>query len=390
MSYGLQLLEKADDLNIKYKNIWDEIDKIKDNLFNYSFNWDTNKCYAPYLIFDYLFNNTYESVFADKDRTDTKDINEIDVDLTWLTLLATWRRNKQVFTFDKYIAKGIIKTDNNFDLNMVANADMFTTLPYSNFFVNYPMQFDNWGNSDGFFVSWDYNYAGAKLSESLKSMELFLSLTFIIDNKPVQFRVFFNSLSFRRLLQQYNKDCKNLFLFNLSEDLKNEKMSKDNFDDYVAKMQVSNRENINQALLLVMYINELGKKKPQNSKKSKLNETEKILRMPNEEEKSREVQNWEVNSEGIKWIQFGREKVIAEDIDDIDNSESYTRERNTPTEYKKGTPKAPHTRKGHMMRYWVGSKKNPDERRLEEKWLYDTEINVKYHEDILITTNKII
>lgn len=381
MTYGLQLLDKADELYQKYKGIWDEIDRVRNGFLEQNLTWDTNKCYVPYLIPDYIFNNSFKPLIVNLDNY------EIDLDLIWLTLLTSWRHSKQIFNFEKSIAESIIKEDSGFDLNMIATPDMFSTLPYNNFFVTYPMNFENMGSSEGFFVSWDYHYEGTKVAESIKNMQLFLSLTFITDKKPMQFRVFFNDLSFRRLIQRCNVDWKNILLYKFQNSAADERLNKGNFEEYAAKMQVSTRENLYKALKLVLFINEQGKKKPQNAKKNKADESIREAMLPKVEETQDEVQSWEVNAEGIQWTRFAKQKVI--DVS-LDTTESLALERNTPAEYKKGTPKGPHTRKGHIMRYWVGSKKKPEERRLIEKWVPEKEINVKSEDDIIITNNEII
>ena len=381
MTYGLQLLDKVDELYKKYKGIWDEIDRVRNGFLEQNLTWDTSKCYVPYLIPDYIFNNAFKPLIANLDNY------EIDLDIMWLTYLASWRRSKQVFNFEKSVAESIIREYSGFDLNITATPDMFGTLPYSNFFVHYPMHFENLGSSEGFFVSWDYDYRGTKVAESIKNMQLFLSLTFIIEDEPLQFRVFFNDLSFRRLIQRCNVDWKRILLYKLKNSETAEQLTQDKFEEYAAKMQVSNRDNLNKALKLVLYINEQGKRTPHIAKKNKADVFVSEPKLPKVEEMQNEVQNWEVNSEGIQWVQFAKEKLI--DVS-LDTSESLVSERNTPAEYKKGTPKSAHTRKGHIMRYWVGSKRKPEERRLVEKWVPEKEINVKSEDDIIITNNEII
>lgn len=41
-----------------------------------------------------------------------------------------------------------------------------------------------------------------------------------------------------------------------------------------------------------------------------------------------------------------------------------------PHEHKQGSPRRPHTRRAHWHHYWIGSKSQPDERKLTLKWVH--------------------
>lgn len=233
-----------------------------------------------------------------------------------LMMTAAWRLHKQIYEFDSEMEK-LLRSQA--DSAMKFPVDVLMNLPYPCVFFNTPTM-----DIDGFFACYDmygdcYSLLIWPVCESMMGQ--------IIYNMHLE-----ADLSFERSFEDEMKMKKELHFS--EEDIKRV------------------RRQAAEMMQLVLYVCS------QNCEREEDPEQKKILRQPKDKkdikDKYREVQKWIYGKQTGDIIR----KMKSSSVRYVFNEEN----RGT------GTPKAPHSRRGHWHNYWIGEH-GTAERKLVLRWL---------------------
>lgn len=242
-----------------------------------------------------------------------------------ISCLLSWRKTKQIFTFDPKLVQVLRKQEIEGDLPV----DVIKTLPYQSFFI----QTDSFDNIDGVFVYFDDNgYADGDLE-----------LRFMILNDTET-----ASLPLHLIKGKTLRECIDVtageklgYLSGSEESLQNVYDSMNTLLQMVLYLCSDNKD--------VVEKKRLDFTPKSNVKKKKKNAKKTAAKKPTE---------WNVGT------------VISRTF----NKSTYAPQEST-LGTGIGSSKRPHVRKAHWHHYWKGSRSNPEERKLILHWVAPTFIN---------------
>ena len=314
---ALKILEKYSN---RYPGIWEKLEEVaKEN----NGSWDTSITYVPVTKVYPFIRDSY-----------TRGAEAFTV-----ASLASWRQDKQIFTFDKDLEELLVSQA---DREMKIPSEILKKLPYRTIFVKTQTR-----DYDGFFVSIDTNIRKA------------LSIRFTILKNGSDYPL-------------YCPIDSNLTIEEALETIKasiSERFGKTALTGILSQTVEKQFEEMPVLLQMVLYICSVNAEVRENDTQRE------IFRKPQAfhqiKDKRREVRLWECGAKTGEIIRKFKST-------SANNSTSST---STGT----GSPKRPHSRRAHWHHYWIG-KRDSEQRQLILKWLPPTFINA-HMEDETITVN---
>ena len=319
-------LELTNQIAEKYYNCWKELEEIREDK---SIDWDRKRCYIPI--------GACMSVVMDK-----ANFNQQTVALEGQIMAATasWRLHKQIYRFTPEIEEMLMQQHG--DEDTIVPVDIFDNLPYQCLYIKLTTSEEY----DGFFVHFESDVNNGMLE-----------LRLLIIDKENNCIAQILYLEKDKTIKDAMNDMINIARKNMTKNLS--KFVSINSKEYVKRYI----DNIQPFLQLVLYICSENKEIEENS------EQKKITRKPKNKafikDKFREVQIWDLGLQTTEIIRKYNKSHI--NINKIENKEVHTTN-------KSGTPKRPHSRRGHWHHYWKGTI-GTDERRLVLKWVAPTFIH---------------
>lgn len=314
---ALRLLEKYSN---KYPGIWEKLEEVaKEN----NGSWDTSITYVPVTKVYPFIRDSY-----------TRGAEAFTV-----ASLASWRQDKQIFTFDKDLEELLVSQA---DSAMKIPSEVLKRLPYRTIFVKTQTR-----EYDGFFVSIDTNVRKA------------LSIRFTILKNGSDYPLYCpidSNLTIEEALEVIKASIR-------------DKFGKTPLTGILSDTVAKQFEEMPILLQLVLYICSINAEVKESD--TQKNVYRKPATFQQIKDKRREVRLWECGQKTGEIIR--RFKVSS-----ANNHSSVS----TGT----GSPKRPHSRRAHYHHYWVGPR-DSEERRLILKWLPPTFINAHMSDDNLPTIN---
>ena len=258
------------------------------------------------------------------------DLKRLATSLT-LLMIAVWRKNKQIFCFDKEILKDFCNQEINFDMS----PELFEQLPYPCIYIDV----DGISGVEGFWVM--------KCSDDLGNKSL--CINFVVSDA-------FMSLI---LLTVNGASTINDIIKNFFDSQREIKMKK--------KKNIM-RERLKLALQCLLYIcaaNAEIEEDPIQKKRYRAPSSEQFIK-----DKVREVKKWNCGKKESKIIysDFGSYPRIVTDM-----KENHIRN-------VKSSPKRCHVRRSHWHHYWTGSSKDGT-RKMELRWISAMTIHKEEYEE---------
>ena len=258
------------------------------------------------------------------------DLKRLATSLT-LLMIAVWRKNKQIFCFDKEILKDFCNQEINFDMS----PELFEQLPYPCIYIDV----DGISGVEGFWVM--------KCSDDLGNKSL--CINFVVSDA-------FMSLI---LLTVNGASTINDIIKNFFDSQREIKMKK--------KKNIM-RERLKLALQCLLYIcaaNAEIEEDPIQKKRYRAPSSEQFIK-----DKVREVKKWTCGKKESKIIysDFGSYPRIVTDM-----KENHIRN-------VKSSPKRCHVRRSHWHHYWTGSSKDGT-RKMELRWISAMTIHKEEYEE---------
>lgn len=305
----------------KFPNCWEILEKIRNDE---SADWDKKRCYIP--------------IGECMSLLDTSSIKCAYIGQI-MAATASWRIHKQIYQFSSEMEEMLMKQNNNKDT--IVPVDVFDNLPYQCIYIKLSQENEN----DGFFVHFDDDVTAKRLE-----------LRILLVDKNNVWKALFLSIEKGKTLQENATK-----LIEETERMKRASHIESSFDkEDLIKNYI---DTIKPYLQLILYICSENKEIEENP------EQKKITRKPKSKEfikdKFREVQIWDLGLQTTEIIRKYNKSHI--NINKIENKEVHTTN-------KSGTPKKPHSRRGHWHHYWKGTI-GTDERRLVLKWVAPTFIH---------------
>lgn len=324
--YPLELTQKIAD---KYPGCWDKIEKLR---LAEKDTFDSRRCYIPISI--------CSDVAAECQSSD------IVTDTMILSVTSAWRLHKQIYQFDPEMEELLY---DQYDEDLIIPIEILNNLPYQCIYIKTNFV----PNSNGFFVS---------IEDDMKTHELELRLT-ILENNMKCGCIPIHLIPNGTIRDGFDK-ARQINDYQLSHLLG--KKQSDVIIQTTKKYSEKMLEYTSKMIQLVLYVCASNKEILEDEKQKK------ILRQPKNhtsiKDKYREVQKWNCGTETGTIIRKMKSSNKNKKYNYI--SIGYT---------EKGSPKRPHSRKGHWHHFWTGAK-NSNNRKLELRWLSPTFINAKIND----------
>lgn len=311
-------------INEKYPDCWNMLEQMRDCGVEY----DKKRCYVPI--------GACLAVTGQE-----KDMMQSVYDSQIMAAAASWRIHKQVYRFTPEMQDMLMKQNGGSD--MVVPVQALDNMPYQCIYI----KLNGDTGTDGFFVHFE---------SDVNTGELELRLLLIGDNnrcQPLILHLNENETlkdSVEKMLDQSQKNG-----MDFAETVKIWGIGREGYiQEYVSMVKPY--------LQLVLYLCAENKEVSENP------EQKRITRIPRKKEyirdKFREVQMWDCGVNITETIRkFGRSHAAG------------TVSVNNETQREiSGTPKRPHSRRGHWHHYWTGHIGTQD-RKLVLKWVAPTFIH---------------
>lgn len=316
-------------VNKKYPNAWKQVEDMR-KMNGKEVNWDA-RCYIPIGV-------GIAIASGGNDNINLSIISEANI----IVATATWRLYKQIFSFDKDM-EDVLTEQGSEDL--IIPIEVLSNLPYPCIYITV-----NDDEYNGFFVYFESDTNNGELELRF----LFINNDYSV--MPISLHLIENGTikdGIDRMLQEVEKNSSKNFV------------DKD-YIDFVTNL-------ITSKLQLVLYIC------AQNSEITEDERQKYITRKPQKKEyikdKYREIQKWNCGTQTGNIIrQIKQKKVKSHIIYNNSGVEAH------------GSPKRPHTRRGHWHHYWKGER-GSSHRKLILKWLAPIFIKGYDVNDNVVTTN---
>lgn len=307
----------------RFPDCWNILDEMKKD---YTFD---EKCYLPIGVSIAALED------AIGDKIETIILGEM------VSATAAWRIHKQIYQFTPEMEEMLTKQLGNEDT--VVPVEAFYNLPYKCIYIKLTQDED----FDGFFVHFDYCINQKRLELRLSfvghEMENRWVSSFIYLEKGKTLKDVINEIYAETYdkLNKYNKKIG---------------CSKDEYmQDYLGMVEPY--------LQLVLYICSENKEVEENPKQKQITRKPKNKQLI--KDKYREVQIWDCGLQTTEIIRNYRK------------TKNYTDSTKQPIDSvvsKAGTPKRPHSRRGHWHHYWTGAL-GTEQRKLVLRWVVPTFIH---------------
>lgn len=334
-------LEITNKISSKYPGCWDELDMIVDGVSI------DEHCIYPIAA---GISVVTRYVSFSEAKMEFKNSMELIADATTMVTVASWRRNKQIYKFEEEMQNLLLEQG---DSDLVLPIEVLYELPYNCIYI----QLNNLQSIDGFFVSFEQNMETLEMKLQL----LIVYFTGIISVIPIHL------IKGATIAEDFIKTLQDA-------DLNSEFVDKYNINiEDIYEWNKAALDTASRLIQLVLYICSQNKEVEENPVQKN------ITRKPSQnniKDKFREVQIWDCGketSEKIRKINLNRSNVQY--VYDDHNSTGH------------GSPKTPHSRRGHWHHFWTG-KKSSDERKLVLKWVAPTFINGGNENEIVVNVIK--
>lgn len=316
-------------VNKKYPKAWEQVEDLR-SMNGKELNWN-NLCYAPIGIGITIASNGIDNITL-----------QIVSEANMIVATAAWRLHKQIFAFDKDM-EDVLTEQGSEDL--IIPIEVLSNLPYPCIYIVL-----NDDEYNGFFVYFESDTNNGELELRF----LFINNDYSV--MPISLHLIENGTikdGIDRMLQEVEKNSSKNFV------------DKD-YIDFVTNL-------ITSKLQLVLYIC------AQNSEITEDERQKYITRKPQKKEyikdKYREIQKWNCGTQTGNIIrQIKQKKVKSHIVYNNSGVEAH------------GSPKRPHTRRGHWHHYWKGER-GSSHRKLILKWLAPIFIKGYDVNDNVVTTN---
>lgn len=321
------------DFEKQYPGVWGICKDLRSTLKQQDFTWD-DRCYIPGMACV-----EFTNMFKWGDTSSEKSVIA-----TLMFALSSWRRYKEIYSFDSTFADLLMKSATD----EIIPSEILNSMPYPSFYIS--IDGDNDLGVDGFFCCIDTQLGG-----DVKNILNIVAFTKQgISSIPIIIDAGVSLNESMNIIQGY--------AIEKSDDFKS--------NDSVFSQSKSFAEKAMQLILYICSINADINENPQqksiNRKSSHISEPKDVLR---------EVRKWDVG------YRIG--KIIR------DSDKPYIKETGTDSSnHSKHTMKRPHTRRGHFHHFWVGSKTD-NTRKLVLKWVAPMFINSSLNEELPAIINNI-
>ncbi len=274
--------------------------------------------------------------------------------------LYSWRRYKEIYSFDKDLAE-LLMNQVSEDDDLLIPMDVLMAMPYPCIYIT----INDFEDFEGFWVWFESDVNNGELELRFLFVKnngkfgkgiLHLKQGYTIsDAIERSIEISIENLNNKELKQHYKE-----MGVSLADDLEFEKLTKSELDEFKEEM----KNELQSILQLVLYVC-ADNKEVESSKTIKRRENIKPTDKP--KDVFREIQEWEVGYRIGNTIRKYNSEHHSE------NSTTYT--------LGTGSKKRPHSRRGHWHHYWCGSDKDGT-RKLLLKWTAPMFINGDSGDDI--------
>lgn len=327
-------LELVKLIDANYPGIWDKLEEIHKKNVDGEL-WD-KKCYIPMpLVYDELC-----KMDSNKQRCLLYASATVGI--------AAWRIHKQIFEFDKDLEQMLLEQK---DEDLILPVEVINNLPFRCIYIKTKALLD----SEGFFVYFD-DYNGQ------------VELRFLIVKPDENLGIVGMTPSLINMTP--GKTINELIDSLIQEEFKLSKLGLGDISDQSEEVH----ESISVMLQFVLYLCSQNKEVIEDPVQKKVTKQPKDFKFI--KDKYREVQKWNCGTNTGNAIREYRR-----------NPTRYEYEKD-PERIGTGTPKRPHSRRGHWHSFWVG-KKGTSERKTVLKWVAPTFVHkmIEQEESNGITTN---
>ena len=312
---------------------WSSLDKLKKN-----FGSSDNRCYiSSEVCISYLINDRIENF--NKNTVKNADI---------MAAVASWRLHKQVFKFAPEMENMLMEQA---DEELVMPLEVLYNLPYDCIYIQLNELYINQIHYDGFFVHFDYDFHNKmRMLKIILVQDAGTYNSYIINLR--------DGYTVKDGIREYVNECRQNEK-ELARWSKNHMYSKYipinfNYELYINEVS----KFLNSLFQLVLYLCSQNKEIIENTAQKSIHKAPTSKDFI--KDKYREVQIWDCGTNTatlIRKMHTGTYTYIPRSSDN-----------------KGGTPKSPHSRRGHWHHFWTGAK-NSDDRKLILKWIAPTFIN---------------
>lgn len=331
-------LRLTNNIASKYPNCWKYIEEMRQLDVVYD-----NSCYIPISACNSL---CAISLYGKSDHFTT----ESALDASLMAAVAGWRQHKQIYRFDKDMEETLLEQN---DKSLTIPVEILKSLPYTSLYIKTNTLGYHEKKLDGFFVYFDNDDINTDvelrflgISEESDTLRFPVAIH-LIPNGSIEDGI-------KRMIQVSIENSKKAgAISNFEKKAFNESIES-------GGLKACLEEFSSRAMQLVLYICAQNKEVEEDPKQRQI--TKKPKKPEFIKDKYREIQMWNCG-----------EKTGAI-IRKMHTTAAY---RTTHSEAKTsvtGTPKRPHSRRGHWHHFWTGSEKNQS-RKLILKWVSPTFIH---------------
>lgn len=338
-------LKLVEYISNKYEGCWENVSMFLDAKKKGELNWD-DRCFLP-------ISASIAITSQGADFDDIKFNNDVPRDAAVISAVAPWRLYKQIYSFPIEMEQLLLSQAED----IVVPVDALNNLPYPSIYI----ETKSFPGIDGFFAYFEHDANDGRMEFRL------LILCDTLDVIPISIHLV-NSGTIKQGIEEMVAESKRVAA-SMSEVL-SQKVKRSAVDN-VDKLTLWSTH----LMQLVLYIC------AQNNEISEDESQKRITRIPKAPEfvkdKFREVRKWNCGEKTSKIIRG------------IYNPSNYINYNYADTTGS-GTPKSPHSRRGHWHHFWTGSERNND-KRLMLKWVAPTFINADKvtEDDDVIKINEI-
>ena len=329
-------LKLVRDFEKAHSGVWDICEMLRDALTQNGFFWDS-RCYIP---------SAPCVEFVHMDGWCDSGIEE-SAAATWMYTLASWRRYKEIYSFDGDFADILMMSATD----EVIPSNFLNSLPYPSFYVSIDGKNDL--DVDGFFCCIDCYF------ESQDDCRPTLTIVANSNSGVVAIPIIIQD----GMTLKDSMDRIKSWGLERGEDF--------DYDEAIDHSKVFAEK----ALQLILYICATNADIEENVTQKSIRRKSADATKP--KDVLREIRKWDVGYRIGSIVRKSKQNPDSQDSD----------ENHKTTKSKKSSSKRPHSRRGHFHHFWIGSEKDGT-RRLVLKWVAPMFINAQY-EEITATINMI-
>lgn len=323
-------LDITNKISEKYPNVWEQVEHIRNSRDSVLEKWDDH-CYIPI---------AYAIAIASQGKEITSDKV---LDGAIIAAVAPWRLYKQIYEFDPDMENVLLNQDKE---DLVIPIEILKTLPYQSIYIK-----TSYDDYDGFFVYFESDY-------NTKEFELRILLC---GNDGSIIPCSMHLYDGATIKDGVNKAAE--------EVLKNGSNTK-----FAECYSMIMQDIFSKLIHLILYLCANNKEITEDPKQKT------ITKIPTErkyiKDKFREIRMWNCGvTTGSIIRKINNNKKVYQSVNTNKNSSIAV-----------GTPKRPHSRKGHWRHFWIG-KRDTEERKLVLKWVAPMFIHAGLNSEIITINN---